>query len=124
MSQRNIRVNELIKREVSEVLHTRFQSETVYITVTRVDVAPDHRKAHVFFSILGDTDRVRTSRQWLTKHSKEIRHQMGKKIVLKFLPHLQFHYDPSIAKGDEIIDLLDDLEDPDADFDEEEPPAK
>lgn len=111
MSQRNVRVNELIKREISEVLHTRFQAETVYITITRVDVAPDHRKAHVYFSVLGDQDRVRSSSQWLSKHRGEIRHQISKKIILKFLPHLQFHYDPSIKQGNQILDLLDELED-------------
>lgn len=122
MSQRNIRVNELIKREISEVLHTRFQSETVYITITRVNVSPDHRKAHAFFSVLGGPDRVQTSKQWLSKHAKEIRFQMGKKIVLKFLPHLQFHYDPSIEEGEQIIEMLDDLEGFDDDP-EEEPPT-
>lgn len=114
MSQRNIRVNELIKREVSEVLHTRYQAETVYITITRVDVSPDHRKAHVFFTVIGGDDRVRSARQWLTRNQKEIRRQIGKQIVLKFLPHLQFHYDPSIERGDQVLELLDELE--------EEPP--
>lgn len=114
MSQRNIRVNELIKREVSEILHTRYQAESVYITITRVDVSPDHRKAHVFFSVIGGEDRVRTALHWLTKHQKEIRRQVGKRIVLKFLPHLQFHHDPTIEEGDQVLDLLNELD--------EEPP--
>lgn len=114
MSQRNVRVNELIKREVSEVLHIRYQAESVYITITRVDVSPDHRKAHVFFSVIGGEERARTSLNWLTRHQKEIRRQVGKKIVLKFLPHLQFHYDQSIEQGDQVLDLLNELD--------EEPP--
>lgn len=109
MSQRNVRVNELIKREISEVLHTRYKTEAVYITITRVEVAPDHRKAHVYFSVIGGEERARPSLNWLTKNQKEIRHQIGKKIVLKFLPHLQFHYDPSIEQGDQVLDLLDEL---------------
>ena len=40
MAKRKIRVNELLKREVSDFLHTRYRSEAVYITVTGVDVAP------------------------------------------------------------------------------------
>jgi ribosome-binding factor A len=110
MSQRNVRVNELIKREISEVLHTRYQAETVPITITRVDVAPDHRKAHVFFSVIGGEDQAGRSLRWLTKHQRDIRHQVGKKITLKFLPHLQFHYDPSIEQGDQILEILDELD--------------
>ncbi len=116
MSQRNVRVNELIKREVSDILHTRYQAETVYITVTRVDVSPDHRKAHVFFSVIGGDERARPALNWLTRHQKEIRRQVGKNVVLKFLPHLQFHHDPSIEEGDQILDLLNELD--------EEPPQE
>ena len=117
MSQRNVRVNELIKREVSEVLHTRYQEESVYITITEVDVSPDHRKAHVFFSVIGGKDRAHESLRWLTKNQREIRHQVGKRIVLKHLPHLQFHHDSSLRRGTEILQILDDL-------DEDGPPAE
>lgn len=110
MSQRNVRVNELLKREISEVLHTRYQAETVAITIVSVDVSPDHRKAHVFFSVFGGDDQSHAAIRWLTKHQREIRHQVGKKITLKFLPHLQFHYDPSIQRGNQILDLLDELD--------------
>lgn len=110
MSQRNVRVNELLKREISEVLHTRYQAETVQITITRVDVAPDHRKAHVYFSVFGGEEQVHAALRWLTRHQREIRHQVGKKITLKFLPHLQFHYDPSIQEGNQVLDILDHLD--------------
>jgi ribosome-binding factor A len=112
MSQRNVRVNELLKREISEILHTRYQQESVYITITEVDVSPDHRKAHVFFSVIGGQDRARISLKWLQKNHREIRHQVGKRIVLKHLPHLQFHFDPSIARGNQILQILDDLDEP------------
>lgn len=114
MSQRNVRVNELIKREISEVLHTRYQQESVYITITEVDVTPDHRKAHVFFSVLGGKDRARASHKWLQKHHREIRHQVGKRIILKHLPHLQFHFDPSIERGNQILQILDELDEDDS----------
>jgi ribosome-binding factor A len=112
MSQRNIRVNELIKREIGEVLHTRYQAEMVRVTVTRVDVAPDHRKAHVFFSVIGGEEHARPALRWLTKNQREIRRHVGRNITLKFLPHLQFHYDPSIAEGDRVLEILQDLDEP------------
>lgn len=110
MSERNIRVNELLKREISEVLHTRYRDETVYITILRVQASPDHRKAHVYFSVIGGEAHAKPSLNWLTRHQKEIRREIGRKIVLKFLPHLQFHYDPSTEQGDQVIDLLNELE--------------
>ena len=47
MGQRMARVSELVKREISEILHTRYQSESVYITVTGVTVSADLRNARV-----------------------------------------------------------------------------
>ena len=111
MSQRNIRVNELLKREISDILHTRYRSEAVYITVTGVEVASDLRRARVFFSVLGDTNRVRESQTWLDENRSEIRRFLGKRVVLKYLPHLTFHNDPSIERGVNLIHLLDELED-------------
>lgn len=109
MSQRNVRVNELIKREISEVLHTRYQQESVYITITEVNVTPDHRKAHVFFSVIGGEERARQSLKWLQKNQREVRHQVAKRVILKHFPHLQFHFDPSIARGNQILEILDEL---------------
>lgn len=110
MTQRNIRVNELIKREISELLHTRFQQETVRITITDVRASPDHRKAMVFFSVLGDEVEARSAGRFLRNNAKEIRTLVGKRIVLKHLPHLQFKHDPSLARGMDILQKLDELD--------------
>ncbi len=109
MSQRNIRVNELLKREISGILHTRYQEESVRITITEVNVAPDHRRAEVFFTVIGDKTDARRALSWLQKNKKEIRHYVGRNIVLKYLPHLRFQYDPSIERGNDLLRLMDEI---------------
>jgi len=54
MSTRTVRVNELVQREISEILRRNYQSEAVTLTVTEVRVSPDLRDARVFVSVLGD----------------------------------------------------------------------
>lgn len=120
MSQRNVRVNELLKREISEVLHTRYQQESVRITVTEVRASPDHRKAMVFFSVLGDETESHAAGRFLRNNSRAIRHLVGQRIILKHLPHLQFKYDPSLARGTNVLQILDELEEGPADLDEDE----
>ncbi len=117
MSQRTVRVNELVKREISDILHTRYRSESVYITITDVEVAPDLRRARVFYSVIGDESRVRESQAWLDDNRDEIRHFLGRRVVLKFLPRLSFHNDPSIERGMNLISLLDELEEEERDGD-------
>ncbi|MDP0501580.1 MAG: ribosome-binding factor A [Verrucomicrobiota bacterium JB022] len=109
MSQRQIRVNELLKREISMILHTRFRSRATTITILDVDVAPNLRTAKVFYSVFGDESAQRDADHFFTRNHVEIRHYMGKTITLKYLPHLDFVYDPSQERGAEINALLDEM---------------
>lgn len=110
MSNRNIRVSELLKREVSEILHTRYQKETVAITITGVDVSPDHSQAIVFYSLLADqTDRL-ASQRFLDRISGKVRHEVGKRIVLKRIPVLKFEFDEALSQGYRINEIIDSLE--------------
>lgn len=110
MSHRITRVNELMKREISQILHSQFRDDTVYITITDVSVSPDLRLARVYYSVLGDPLKGREAGKFLTKHKNEIKRQLGKTITLKYLPHLEFILDPSIDRGIKLIDLMNELE--------------
>jgi ribosome-binding factor A len=109
MGQRIVRVNELVKREISDVLHTRFQTEAVYITITEVEVSPDLRHSRVYYSVLGKVDERQRAERFLSSHAPEIRRQIGKRIILKYLPALEFISDHSIERGTRLNAILDDL---------------
>lgn len=109
MGKRVLRVNELVRREISEILHTRYQAESVYITITEVSVTRDLRQARVYYSVLGDEVHAYKAEQFLTAVGTEIRMMVGKRIVLKFLPHFTFVYDESLIRGDKMNQLIDEL---------------
>lgn len=113
MSQRIIRVNELIKREISELLHTRYQAEATLITIMEVDTSPDLRNAKVYYSVFGDTLAEAKARRFFLKRTSDIRSMVARKVILKYLPNLEFIYDPSIRRGMEITQILDELDIPD-----------
>lgn len=120
MSQRSVRVNELVKREISDILHTVYKDESVYITITSVDVSPDLRMAHIYYSVLGGEEKEMHARRFLGKHRKTLRSQVGKKIVLKYLPQFKFFHDRGLERGTHIIELLEEL---DAEQDDIRPPG-
>ena len=109
MGQRVVRVNELLKREISHVLHTRYRSESVDISIIGVDVAPNLRAAKVFFAPHGDAEKRHSAERFFSRHHAAIRKEMGKSITLKFLPHLEFIYDKGADYGEKLNKLLDDL---------------
>lgn len=110
MSNRNLRVSELIKREVSDVLHTRYQRESVNISITRVDVSPDHKNAIVFYSVVNRDEQQFHAQRFLSKVAGKIRFEVGKRIVLKNIPALVFTYDPAVEYEAHINELMDSLD--------------
>ena len=110
MSNRTLRVSELIQREISAYLHTRYQSEAVRITITGVQVSPDLREGRVFYSVLGGADAAADCGRWLRAKAPEIRHIVGRTVVLKNVPLLSFVPDATNERGDRINRILDQLE--------------
>lgn len=107
MAQRTVRVNELLQREVSDVLHTQWRDESVRITITACDISPDLRNLIVFYSVIGTDDDKRAARKLINKASKGIRAEVGRRVTLKYNPEYKFMYDDSGARGVSLIDTLD-----------------
>ena len=110
MSNRTLRVNELIQRELSAILRQRYQTESVAITITEVRVAPDLRDARVFVSVVGDEDSVEKQMRWLRSCSRDIRQELGRRIVLKYMPRFAYVLDGSVARSSRLLRLLDEVE--------------
>jgi ribosome-binding factor A len=107
MSTRTIRVNELIQREINDILRKNYQSEALTITITEVRVSPDLRDARVFASILGDPDEVKAKFQWLRRQASAIRGEVGRRVTLKFLPKFEYKLDKSTTQTAHLMELLD-----------------
>jgi ribosome-binding factor A len=109
MSNRTVRVNALVQREISDILRQRYQSEAVALTVTEVRVSPDLREGRVFVAVVGDEAFAANRLQWLRRQAPAIREELGRRIVLKFLPRLEYVMDKSAARSARLITLLDEL---------------
>ena len=109
MSNRTIRINELLQREISEILRRRYQSEAVAMTITEVRVAPDLRDARVFVSIVGSEEVVEERLRWIRRHAAAIREEVGRHVVPKFLPKFDYILDRSTARSTRVLEILDGL---------------
>ena len=109
MSNRIVRINELVQREISDILRQRYTAEAVAITVSEVRIAPDLRDGRVFIAIIGDPTTVAERFRWLQRHSPEIREELAKRIVLKFLPHLTYVLDKSSDRVARLLRAMDEI---------------
>lgn len=112
MSNRTVRVNELVQREISDILRKRYQSEAVAITIAEVRVSPDLRDARVFVAVVGSEETAKERLAWLRSKAAEIREEVGRRIVLKYLPKFEYVLDHSAARGARILQVLGEIEPP------------
>jgi ribosome-binding factor A len=106
MSNRLIRVNELLQREISAFLHQRYSAESVAITITGVQITGDLREARIYYSVLGEkADAVRAGK-WLLGKRNEIRETVAKKVILRHVPLLTFVHDNHAPRTLRIEELL------------------
>ena len=110
MSNRTIRINELVQRELSEILRRRYQTEAVALTITEVRVAPDLRDGRVFVSIVGSDEEAADRMRWLRRQASAIRGELGRRIVLKYLPKFEYLLDKSAVRSVRILQILDEIE--------------
>lgn len=112
MSNRTVRVNELIQREISDILRKRYQAESVAITIAEVRVSPDLRDARVFVAVVGDAAAMERSLKWIKSKARDIREEVGRRIVLKYLPKFEYLLDNSAVRGARILQVLDEIDRP------------
>jgi ribosome-binding factor A len=108
-STRVLRVNELIQREMSNLLRRKYNADAAPITITAVQCTPDVREAKVFVSITGDDEQTADRMKWLRKHNKELRFALGDIIILKHMPVFTFELDEVTDRGNRILGLLDEI---------------
>jgi len=108
-SQRQLRVGELLRHALSDILLARDirdpDLEGVSVTVTQVKPSPDMRHATVFVEPLGgkNADVVVGA---LNRHRGFLRGELGRSIEIKFTPELRFVEDTSFAEAQRIEQIL------------------
>ncbi|KGM87584.1 ribosome-binding factor A [Roseovarius mucosus DSM 17069] len=109
-SQRQLRVGELIRRTLSEVLmrgdiHDP-ELNRISVTVGEVRASPDLKIATAYVMPLGgegQDDLIAL----LARNKHELRRIIGKKVGLKYAPDLRFRLDETFDQMDETRRLFD-----------------
>tara|TARA_Y100000815_G_C12882466_1_gene327043 strand:+ start:72 stop:509 length:438 start_codon:yes stop_codon:yes gene_type:complete len=126
-SQRQLKVGELVRRAVSDVLmrgdlHDP-DLERFSITVSEARMSPDLRHAEIFVMPLGGAGEEEVV-ALLDRNRQELRRAVTREVKLKFSPDLRFRLDRSFDRMDETRRLLaDDRVKRDLDADDDDAPG-
>ncbi len=108
-SQRQQRVAELVRHALAEVLSRGDLQDEVLtrhvITIPEVRMSPDLKLATAFVMPLGGKDE-RAVIDALDRNKKHLRHEVARRVNLKFAPELRFRRDESFDEAARIDALL------------------
>lgn len=102
------RINDLLRTELSEVIHRSLKDPRVggLVSITQVETSADLRHARVYVSVFGSDDERASSMQALRSAAGFIRHEVAQRVILRHMPELEFLIDSSIERGDRILRLI------------------
>lgn len=108
-SQRQLRVGELIRRRLSEVLSRGEvhdpELNAMSITVGEVRTSPDLKVATAYVMPLGGSNRDEAL-EALRRNKSELRRAVAKALTLKFAPELRFQHDETFDRMDDTRRLF------------------
>ncbi|QFT64756.1 30S ribosome-binding factor RbfA [Roseivivax sp. THAF30] len=109
-SQRQLRVGELVRRTLSDVLMRGDVHDAdlsgMSITVGEVRVSPDLKVATAYVTPLGGKGQDQVVKL-LARNASELRKLVAKNVQLKFAPELRFRVDETFDRLDETRRLFD-----------------
>ena len=109
--QRIDRISEQVRHEVDRIIREEVSDPRVAGTfsITRAEVTRDLRYAKIYVSILED-DKREDLMKALKSASGFIRRSLGKNMLIRYAPELQFISDQNIAYGVHIAKMLADAQ--------------
>ena len=111
MKHRLLRVNELLKRELSSIITREISFEGALVTLNQVDVTPDLKHAHAYVSVFGKENQEAAMAK-LVENRVILQSALAKAVTLKYTPHLVFHLDDTIERGARVFEILQEIETP------------
>ncbi|QQS61766.1 MAG: 30S ribosome-binding factor RbfA [Candidatus Moraniibacteriota bacterium] len=107
MSLRRIeKINEVINREVSDILKRDFSLDSeIFCTIIKVDTSPDLKHSKVHLSIYPEK-RAPSFLKRLSKQKDKIEKKLFSKLCMRIVPKIDFIYNKTEQKADHIEYLL------------------
>jgi len=105
-SQRVAKVESVVQQAAAAAIAELLGGDGAYVTVTRVDVAPDLRRATVWVGLLGTDDQMKVLWERLVGARGELQAAVATHLTTKYVPTLELRRDTGGEYAAEIDELL------------------
>ncbi|MCO7247932.1 30S ribosome-binding factor RbfA [Halomonas sp. Mc5H-6] len=108
--KRTDRVADQLQKELAVLIQREVKDPRLgMVTVSGVTVSRDLGYADIYVTLLGeqDAERIKENLQVLKRAAGFLRSQIAKRIKLRHVPELRFHFDESVVRGQQLSSLID-----------------
>lgn len=108
--KRTDRVADQLQQELALLIQREIKDPRLgMITVSSARVSRDLGYADIYVTLLGENDpaRIKENLKVLKHASGFLRTQVARRIQLRHVPELRFHYDESVVRGHHLSALID-----------------
>lgn len=104
---RTDRISEQVKRVLAQLIRDKVKDPRIgMISILDVEVSKDLKMAKVYFDTF-QTDKIEDSTVGLNRAAGFLRRELGKELNLRSTPSLQFIYDDTEVKANDLSALID-----------------
>lgn len=107
--ERMRRVDEAMRKVLSEAIPTLKDPRIGFVTVTAVETSRDLDHAKVWLSVLGSERQRERTLAALESAAGVLQARVNRELKLRRTPHLEFVYDRSVEHGVRMTHLIDEL---------------
>jgi len=109
MTKRVLRVNQLIQRELSQIILREVEFPSgILVTITRVETSPDLKETKVFISSIPD-DQTPKILEILNKLIYQLQQGLNKRLNMKPVPRIRFVKEAKTKEAGRIEELLEQI---------------
>ncbi|NCO80166.1 30S ribosome-binding factor RbfA [bacterium] len=109
MTKRIQRVNQLIKKELGQILLREVEfPKDVLVTVTRIETSVDLNQARVFLSCFPE-NKAKEILGILNRQIYNIQQKLNKRLKMKFIPKIEFREEKETREAGRIEEILEEL---------------
>lgn len=109
MSIKTEKIGSNFVKEISYIIIEEIKDPDIkFVTITDCDVTNDLSFAKVYFTVLNEEKKEETI-EALNRAANFIEIELSKRIDIRKMPQISFHYDESIEYGNHIEKLIDEI---------------
>ena len=104
------RVAKIIERELASIIFSEVHNELIkFVSITKVALNKDMSVAMVWYTVLGNDGEIEATKKALEQAKGFLRSELAHRLDLRKTPELRFKYDESLAYGNHISEVIENL---------------